>query len=64
MTANGIYELCKLGVRFGAFQLPDSTEKWEKVMHDIDSLIEVAKTETDRLNFQKARDLLMQMKKK
>lgn len=45
-------------------KLPDSTEKWEKVMHDIDSLIEVAKTETDRLNFQKARDLLMQMKKK
>lgn len=64
MTANGIYELCKLGVRFGAFQLPDSTEKWEKVMHDIDSLIEVAKTETDRVNFQKARDLLMKMKKK
>lgn len=64
MTANGIYELCKLGVRFGAFHLPDSTEKWEKVMADIDSLIEVAKTETDRLNFQKARDLLKQMKKK
>ena len=64
MTANGIYQLCKLGVRFGNFTLPDSTEKWEKVMHDIDSLIEVAKTETDRLNFQKARDLLMQMKKK
>ena len=64
MTANGIYQLCKLGVRFGNFTLPDSTEKWEKVMHDIDSLREVAKTETDRLNFQKARDLLMQMKKK
>ena len=64
MTAIGIYDLCRLGVKFGAFQLPDSTEKWEKVMADIDSLIEVAKTETDRLNFQKARDLLMQMKKK
>ena len=62
--AVAVYELCKLGDRFGAFTLPDSTEKWEKVMHDIDSLIEVAKTETDRLNFQKARDLLMQMKKK
>lgn len=62
--AVAVYELCKLGVRFGAFHLPDSTEKWEKVMHDIDSLIEVAKTETDRLNFQKARDLLKQMKKK
>lgn len=64
MIANSIYQLCKLGVRFGNFTLPDSTEKWEKVMHDIDSLIEVAKTETDRVNFQKARDLLMQMKKK
>ena len=64
MTANGIYQLCKLGVRFGNFTLPDSTEKWEKVMSDIDSLIEVAKTETDRVNFQMARELLMQMKKK
>lgn len=45
-------------------KLPDSTEKWEKVMADIDSLIKVAKTETDRNYFQKARDLLMQMKKK
>lgn len=62
--AVAVYELCKLGDRFGNFTLPDSTEKWEKVMADIDSLIEVAKTETDRLNFQKARDLLMQMHKK
>ena len=37
---------------------------WESGLADIDSLIEVAKTETDRVNFQKARDLLMQMKKK
>ena len=64
MTANGIYELCKLGVRFGAFQLPDSTEKWEKVMADIDSLIEIAKNEADRKYFEKARDLLMKMKPK
>lgn len=62
--AVAVYELCKLGDRFGNFTLPDSTEKWEKVMHDIDSLIEVAKTETDRVNFQKARELLMKMKKK
>ncbi len=62
--AFAVYELCKLGDRFGSFTLPDSTEKWEKVMHDIDSLIEVAKTETDRVNFQKARELLMQMIKK
>ncbi len=45
-------------------KLPDSTEKWEKVMADIDSLIEVVKTEADRKYFQMARDLLMQMKKK
>ena len=64
VTAVSIYELCKLGVKFGAFQLPDSTEKWEKVMADIDALIEVAKNAADRKYFEKARDLLMQMKKK
>ena len=64
VTAVSIYNLCKMGVKFGAFQLPDSTEKWEKVMADIDSLIEVAKTEADRKYFQMARDLLMQMHKK
>lgn len=64
VTAISIYDLCRLGVKFGAFQLPDSTEKWEKVMADIDALIEVAKNEADRKYFEKARDLLMQMKKK
>ncbi len=62
--AFAVYELCKLGDRFGNFTLPDTTEKWEKVMSDIDSLIEVAKTEADRNYFQKARDLLMKMKQK
>ena len=64
VTAISIYDLCKMGVRFGAYQLPDSTEKWEKVMADIDALIEVAKNAADRKYFEKARDLLMQMKKK
>lgn len=64
VTAVSIYNLCKMGVEYGAFRRPESTEKWEKVMAGIDSLIEVAKTETDRLNFQKARDLLMKMKQK
>jgi len=64
VTAISIYDLCRLGVKFGAFQLPDSTEKWEKVMADIDALIEIAKNEADRKYFEKARDLLMQMKKK
>ena len=64
VTAISIYELCKLGVKHGAFKRPDSTEKWEKVMADIDALIDVAKTETDRNYFQKAHVLLMKMKKK
>jgi len=64
VTAISIYDLCRLGVKFGAFQLPDSTEKWEKVMADIDALIEVAKNAADRKYFEKARELLMQMKKK
>jgi hypothetical protein len=64
VTAGSIYNLCKMGVEYGAFRRPDSTEKWEKVMHDIDSLIEVAKTEADRNYFQRARDLLMKMKQK
>lgn len=64
ITAISIYELCKLGVKHGAFKRPDSTEKWEKVMADIDALIDVAKNETDRNYFQKAHVLLMKMKKK
>ena len=64
VTAVSIYNLCKMGVEYGAFRRPESTEKWEKVMADIDSLIEVAKTEADRNYFQRARDLLMKMKQK
>ena len=64
VTAVSIYNLCKMGVEYGVFRRPDSTEKWEKVMHDIDALIEVAKNAADRKYFEKARDLLMQMKQK
>ena len=64
VTAVSIYNLCKMGVEYGAFRRPDSTEKWEKVMADIDSLIEIAKNEADRNYFQRARDLLMKMKQK
>ena len=64
VTAVSIYNLCKMGVEYGAFRRPESTEKWEKVMADIDALIEVAKNAADRKYFEKARDLLMQMKKK
>ena len=64
VTAVSIYNLCKMGVEYGAFRRPDSTEKWEKVMADIDSLIEIAKNKADRNYFQRARDLLMKMKQK
>ncbi len=64
VTAGSIYNLCKMGVEYGAFRRPESTEKWEKVMADIDSLIEIAKNEADRNYFQRARDLLMKMKQK
>jgi len=62
--AFAVYELCKLGDRFGSFTLPDSTEKWEKVMADIDALIEVAKNAADRKYFEKAREELLKMKQK
>lgn len=45
-------------------KLPDSTEKWEKVMCDIDTLIEVAKNAADRNYFQRAREELLKMKQK
>ena len=64
VTAVSIYNLCKMGVEYGAFRRPESTEKWEKVMCDIDALIEVAKNAADRNYFQWARDLLMKMKQK
>lgn len=64
VTAGSIYNLCKMGVEYGVFRRPESTEKWEKVMCDIDALIEVAKNAADRKYFEKARDLLMQMHKK
>jgi len=62
ITAISIYDLCKLGVKYGAFRRPESTDKWEKVMCDIDALIEVAKNEADRKYFEKAREQLQLMK--
>ncbi len=64
VTAGSIYNLCKMGVEYGAFRRPESTEKWEKVMADIDSLIEIAKNEADRKYFEKAREELLKMKQK
>ena len=64
LTAISIYELCKLGREHKAFTSPDSTEEWEQLMKEIDDLIEVAKTETDRKYFQMARSQLEQMKRK
>ena len=64
VTAVSIYNLCKMGVEYGAFRRPESTEKWEKVMCDIDALIEVAKNAADRNYFQRAREELLKMKQK
>lgn len=64
VTAVSIYNLCKMGVKYGAFRRPESTEKWEKVMVDIDALIEVAKNAADRKYFEKAREELLKMKQK
>lgn len=64
VTAGSIYNLCKMGVEYGVFRRPESTEKWEKVMHDIDALIEVAKNAADRKYFEKAREELLKMKQK
>ena len=64
VTAVSIYNLCKMGVKYGAFRRPESTEKWEKVMVDIDSLIEIAKNAADRKYFEKAREELLKMKQK
>ena len=63
-TAISIYQLCKLGREFGAFKSPESTEDWEKLMVEIDKLIECAKTETDRKYFKLAREELQKMKGK
>ena len=63
-TAISIYQLCKLGREFGAFKRPESTEDWEKLMAEIDKLIECAKTETDRKYFKLAREELQKMKGK
>lgn len=64
VTSGSIYNLCKMGVEYGAFRRPESTEKWEKVMCDIDALIEVAKNAADRKYFEKAREELLKMKQK
>ena len=61
-SAISIYQLCKLGREFGAFKRPESTADWEKIMAEIDKLIECAKTETDRKYFQLAREELQKMK--
>ena len=58
LTAISIYQLCKLGRETGVFKNPDSTEEWERVMEEIDKLIEEAKNETDRKYFQMAREQL------
>ena len=63
-TPVSIYQLCKLGREHGAFKMSASTKDWEKLMVEIDKLIECATTESDRDNFKKAREELQKMKEK
>lgn len=61
LTAISIYQLCKTGREHGVFKNPDAVEEWEQVMAELDKLIEVAKTETDRKYFLMAREQLQKI---
>ena len=63
-TPVSIYNLCKLGHGHGAFKRAESTTDWEKLMVEIDKLIECATTESDREYFKLAREELQKMKGK
>lgn len=64
LTAISIYELCKLGLKNGAFKTPDSKEELEQVIADVCKLIDEAKTDTDRKYFQMALEQLEKMREK
>ena len=64
LTAISIYTLCKHANESGFFTDPRSFEELEQLICEMDSLIEVAKTETDRKYFQMAREQLEQILKK
>jgi len=64
LTAISIYTLCKHANESDFFTDPRSFEELEQLMCEMDSLIEVAKTETDRKYFQMAREQLEQILKK
>ena len=63
-TAISIYTLCKHANAGGFFTDPRSVEELEQMMRDVDILIKIAKTETDRKYFKMALDQLNQIKKK
>ncbi|MBO7069109.1 MAG: hypothetical protein J6W52_10625 [Bacteroidaceae bacterium] len=64
LTAISIYTLCKHANEQGFFTASGSLEELEQLICEMDSLIEVAKTDTDRKYFQMAREQLSQILKK
>lgn len=63
-TAISIYTLCKHANAGGFFTDPRSVEELEQMMRDVDILIKIAKTETDRKYFKMALYQLDEIKKK
>ena len=64
LTAISIYSLCKHANESGFFTDPRSFEELEQLMCEMDTMVEQAKTETDRKYFKMALDQLNQIKKK
>ena len=62
LTAISTYELCKICRENDLLTDPEYTTEREEVMKDLDTLIEVAKTDTDRKYFQMARSQLQKVK--
>ncbi|MBR4643672.1 MAG: hypothetical protein IKO73_00715 [Bacteroidaceae bacterium] len=54
LTAISIYTLCKHANEANFFTDPSSVEELEQLMHEVDKMIEDAKTETDRKYFKMA----------
>ena len=63
-TAISIYSLCKYSNELNFFIDPYSKEELEQLMREVDTMVEQAKTDTDRKYFKMALDQLNQIKKK
>ena len=64
LTAISIYSLCKHANESGFFTDPRSFEELEQLMCEMDTMVEQAKTDTDRKYFKMAREQLQKIKEK